>query len=159
MHFKKILFVIVLAILCFSERGYSQYYSSAVGARLGNASGLTGKILMSKRTYLEGIFTARWDGFNITALVEIAQPLPDTPGLNWYYGAGANIGFWDDPNDSEDNSELNVGADGILGMEYTFDDLPINIAIDWKPYFIIITNPRFEFDEFALSVRYVIGGQ
>jgi hypothetical protein len=42
-------------------------------------------------------------------------------------------------------------------MEYTFEDLPINIAIDWKPYFILITNPRFEFDEFALSVRYVIG--
>ena len=159
MNLKKITILSGLVLLIVSSNAYSQYYSSAVGARLGNASGLTGKVLMGKRTYLEGIFTARWDGFNITALVEVTQSLPDTPGLGWYYGAGANIGFWDDPNDTGTDTELNLGAGGILGMEYTFEDLPINIAIDWKPYFILITNPRFEFDEFALSVRYVIGNR
>jgi hypothetical protein len=113
-------------------------------------------MLMGKRTYLEGMFTVRNDGFNVTALVEFAQTMADTPRLGWYYGAGANIGYWDD---SENNSELNVGVDGILGMEYTFEDVPINVSIDWKPYFILITDPRFEFDEFALSVRYVIGSR
>jgi hypothetical protein len=156
MHLKKILIMTGLVLIIASGKAYSQYYSSAVGARLGNASGLTGKVLMGKRTYLEGMFTVRNDGFNVTALVEFAQTMADTPRLGWYYGAGANIGYWDD---SENNSELNVGVDGILGMEYTFEDVPINVSIDWKPYFILITDPRFEFDEFALSVRYVIGSR
>ena len=135
---------------------FSQYYQSAVGLRLGNASGITGKALLGSRTYIEGLFTVRWDGFNITALGEIGQPFPDTPGLSWYYGAGASLGFWDDPSDTDDGTDLNIGAVGILGMEYTFEEVPINLAIDWKPYFIVLTDPRFEFDEFALSVRYVI---
>ena len=152
---KIVILTLVLFFIAFGE-AFSQYYRSAVGIRLGNASGITGKLLMGKKTYLEGQVTARHDGFNITGLVEIAETFPDTPGLNWYYGFGANLGFWDEPGDSSNDTDLNLGADFIVGMEYTFEEVPINVAIDWKPYFIIITNPRFEFDEFALSVRYTI---
>ena len=156
MFLKKIFLVTALLLLIGSGKVFSQYYNSAIGVRLGNASGITGKVLFGNKFYLEGIFTARWDGFNITGLAEIVQPFPDTPGLSWYYGFGANLGFWDDPGDSSSDTDLNLGADFVLGMEYTFEDVPINLSIDWKPYFIIITNPRFEFDEFALSVRYTI---
>jgi hypothetical protein len=68
MYLKKILLALGLILLIASSNAYSQYYSSAVGARLGNGSGLTGKVLMGKRIYLEGMFTARWDGFNITVV-------------------------------------------------------------------------------------------
>lgn len=156
MLLRKIFLPSFIVLLFSSVDGFGQYYSSAVGVRLGNASGITGKVLMGKKTYLEGILTARWDGFNITGLIEIVQPFPDTPGLTWYYGAGANIGIWDDPGDMSVDADLNVGADFIIGMDYTFEDVPINLSIDWKPYFIVLTNPRFEFDEFALSVRYTI---
>jgi len=134
----------------------SAQYKSAVGLRLGNSSGITAKIGLGKRLNMEGQITTRWKGVNFTVLAEITQQLPDTPGLAWYYGIGANIGFWDDPESVENNTKLFLGADGILGFEYTFPDIPINISLDWKPYLNIISRTHFVWDEFALSIRYVI---
>ena len=156
MRIRKLLTLTGFILIIASTQVYSQYYQSGVGLRLGNASGITAKAQLGSHTYIEGLLTVRWDGFNVTALGELARPFPDTPGLNWYYGIGASLGFWDDPANSDDGTELNIGAVTIIGMEYTFEEVPINLAIDWKPYFIVLTSPRFEFDEFALSVRYVI---
>jgi hypothetical protein len=134
----------------------SAQYKSAVGLRLGNSSGITAKMGLGKRISMEGQITTRWKGVNFTLLTEMTHQLPDTPGLAWYYGIGANIGFWDDPGNDEKKTDLFIGADGIVGMEYTFQDIPLNLALDWKPYFIILTRAHFVWDEFALSVRYVI---
>ncbi len=145
-------FVLMIAIVSSA----SAQYKSAVGLRLGNSSGLTAKMGFGKRMTMEGQITTRWKGVNFTVLAEITNQLPDTPGLAWYYGIGANIGFWDDPDSNENSTELFLGADGIIGMEYTFPDIPLNLALDWKPYLNIITRTHFVWDEFALSIRYVI---
>ena len=145
-------------ILCFLwfASPVSAQYKSAVGLRLGNASGITAKMGLGNRVSMEGQLTTRWKGVNFTVLAEITYELPDTRGLAWYYGAGANIGFWDDQDIAEQNTKLFVGADGILGMEYTFPDIPLNLALDWKPYLNILSRTHFVWDEFALSIRYVI---
>ena len=145
-------FVLVLAIVTSA----SAQYRSAVGLRLGGASGITAKMGLGKRVSVEGQITTRWGGVNFTALAEITQQLPDTPGLAWYYGIGGNIGFWDDPETDVNETKLFLGADGIVGMEYTFPAIPVNLAFDWKPYLNIISRTHFVWDEFALSIRYVI---
>ncbi len=153
---KQELILMLLLLALIAPRADAQFYQNAAGLRLGNASGLTGKTLVSKRFLLEGIISTRWRGINIVALGEITQSLVDYRGLSWYYGVGAHIGFWDYPGDSEEGTKLFTGVDGIVGMEYTFDEIPLNLALDWKPFLNILSTTHFVWDEIALSVRYVI---
>jgi hypothetical protein len=48
-----------------------------------------------------------------------------------------------------------IGIDGILGLEYNFVEVPINLSIDWKPSFNIVNNHDFWADGGALSIRYI----
>lgn len=147
--------LIFVAVFCISAHAQSSEYSTAIGLRLGNSSGISAKKALRGRTVLEGLVTTRWNGINVTALAEVALPL-DTPGLRWYYGGGAHVGFWDHPDNPEREGQLFVGVDGIVGMEYTFSTIPLNLSLDWKPMFNILSYTSFNWDEFALSVRYVI---
>ena len=158
---RKITISILLLLFCVTvQNAHGQYrdkyYDFAAGLRLGNASGITGKMFLGTRLAVEGILTTRWDGLNVTGLLEGNHAIGDTPGLSFFYGGGANVGFWDTPENSEQKTEFFLGATGIIGMEYTFQDLPLNLAIDWKPMFTVISVADFVWDEFALSVRYVI---
>ena len=78
--------------------------------------------------------------------------------LNWYYGGGAHIGFWNGNNvkwGTAGTSYTVIGIDGILGIEYSFSEAPINIGIDWKPAINIIGYTGFWGDGGALSIRYI----
>jgi len=46
-----------------------------------------------------------------------------------------------------------LGADVVGGIEYTFDDLPLNIALDLIPSFDIIGGDWFHFKA-GISFRY-----
>jgi hypothetical protein len=48
-----------------------------------------------------------------------------------------------------------IGIDGIIGLEYVFRDIPINIGLDWKPALNIIGNTSFWPDKGAVSIRYI----
>ena len=52
--------------------------------------------------------------------------------------------------------DLAIGIDGIIGLEYTFDEVPFSISLDWKPTFNIAEHAAFLADEAGLSIRYVI---
>lgn len=138
----------------------AQQYDKAIGIRGGLFNGVTYKQAISSDTYLEGIASFRWNGFMVTGLYEITKPLDsNAPGLDWYYGFGAHVGFYDD---AEDNTPWNegdfdgpmIGADGILGMEYTFGEVPVNLSLDWKPAINLFGYDGFWSDNVALSVRY-----
>ncbi|MCP4551513.1 MAG: hypothetical protein GY834_05640 [Bacteroidetes bacterium] len=134
----------------------AQNYNTGVGLRGGTANGLTIKHYVSPSTALEAIFASRWNGVLITGLVEIDNEF-NTPGLNWFYGAGAHIGFWDGASwwiDGETTSPI-IGIDAILGIEYTFEDLPISLTLDWKPAINLIGFTGAWTDSGAFSIRYV----
>lgn len=136
----------------------AQEYTTGIGFRGGFSQGLTVKHFISDNTALEGILSTRWGGFNITGLYEIHANAFDTPGLSWYYGIGGHIGYVSgEKNDRWSDKEGNypvLGIDGILGLEYSFDEIPINLSIDWKPAINLAQNP-FWGDSGALSVRYI----
>jgi hypothetical protein len=48
-----------------------------------------------------------------------------------------------------------VGLDGILGLEYSFVGIPINISVDWKPAFNFAGHSGFWADGGAISIRYI----
>jgi hypothetical protein len=148
----RITFFCLLAVLLTTGLQVSaQDYRFAVGIRLSNSTptlnnSITGKYFITEKSAVEGIvsFGSR---FGIGGLVELYQPF-SVQGLSWFYGGGAYVGF--------QGGSTYLGPTGILGMDYKFSNVPLNISIDWKPELDIIPDINFVPDAFALSVRFTI---
>ena len=138
----------------------AQDYLTGIGLRGGTSNGVTIKHFLSEDNAVEGILSLRWGGIMVCGLYEFEKYM-STPGLSWYYGAGAHIGFWNSTKndipwaDVDDNYTV-IGVDGIIGIEYTFDGFPINISLDWKPTLNLVGTTDFWGDEAAFSIRYTI---
>jgi len=154
---KKVLLTAIL-ISIVSVIGYSQSYNTGLGLRLGNSNGVTVKHFISNQSALEGIVSSRWGGFNVTGLYEWHNQIGDVDNFYWFIGGGGHFGVWDgDDNpwfDDRDDHTV-IGVDGIIGMEYTLKDAPINFGLDWKPSINIVEHNGFWGDEFGLSARFV----
>jgi hypothetical protein len=125
-------------------------YRNAVGIRLGPSvpavkSGITFKHFMANNKALEGILSFG-DGITICGLYEIHKPIAATANLQWFYGFGAYAGFGKIVN--------NIGAAGIVGLDYRFPNLPLNLSLDWKPELNLLESVGFEGSTVGLSVRY-----
>jgi len=144
-----VLFITVAAFL--SQTAKAQDYRLALGVRLSNASptlnnSITGKYFVTDKSAVEGIvsFGSR---FGLGALLEIHKPV-NIPQVTWFYGGGMFVGFED--------SNTYLGPTGVLGLDYKFQNVPINLSVDWKPELNIIPDIEFVPDAFALSVRFTL---
>jgi hypothetical protein len=154
---KKLLIVFALIIIL----GFTlnaQDYRTSLGLRAGAPYGLTIKHFLNKYNAVEGILASRWQGFVITALLENEHWTGQYPGLNWFWGVGAHVGFWDagnNPNINRNYTGSVIGLDGILGLEYTFDEIPLNLSLDLLPSVNLIGSTGWGGINGALSIRYV----
>jgi len=156
---KKIILTLTL-VIWISVIASAQDYNTGVGLRLGFSTGLTLKHFISQRSALEGLLSTRWRGFEVTGLYEVHNNAFDVERLNWYFGGGGHIGFWNGDNTfgswgNKGTNYIVIGIDGILGIEYNFEDFPINIGLDWKPAFNLTGYSGFWGDGGALSIRYI----
>ena len=90
----------------------------------------------------------------VTVLYERHIEMSALKGLNFFYGAGA--GFVAYSNKYRNSDYFSLGLDAIIGLEYTFDDIPLNLGVDIKPYIGIYPDLGFNENNIqgALSVRY-----
>ena len=154
---KKIIITCLVAF-CLTSISFAQNYDTGIGLRAGYYNGLTIKHFVGQNEAIEGIFSTRWRGFEITGLYEIQNPVFNAEGLDWYFGFGGHAGFW-----NGDYAEWGTpgtmytvfGIDGILGLEYSFRLIPVNIGLDWKPALNITGYSGMWFDGGALSIRYI----
>ena len=155
---KKIFMLItVLTFTVSFSQAQVQDYNTSIGLRGGWDYGLTIKHFIENDTAFEGIIATKWKGYNITGLFEKHKNVFDLTSLNWYYGLGAHIGFWDGNNVKWANDKESykvIGVDGILGLELTIREIPVSISIDWKPAYNLIGYSGFWGDTGAFSVRY-----
>ena len=147
-----LLFTVTCLFVFISQRSTAQDYRLGLGVRLSNStptlnSSFSGKYFITDRSAVEGLvsFGSR---FGMGALLEIHQPFASAPGLRWFYGAGAYVGWQD--------SETYLGPTGVLGLDYKFANAPINLSLDWKPELDIIPDINFVPDAFALTVRFTL---
>lgn len=63
-------------------------------------------------------------------------------GLDWYWGIGGDVGFWSDGYRYYNGRYRDYyygrggtwgGVDGVIGLEYTFGEFPLNLALDANP--------------------------
>jgi hypothetical protein len=156
---KKIIITLTL-VLFIAIYANAQDYETGVGLRLGFSNGLTVKHFISDRLAFEGLLVTRWRGFELTGLFEVHNQAFEIERLNWYFGGGGHIGFWngDYTYDRWGTAGVNytvVGLDGIIGIEYNFEEFPLNVGLDWKPAFNLTGYSGFWGDGGALSIRYI----
>lgn len=154
---KKIILTILVVIFTLSV--FSQHYSTALGIRGGVTQGLTLKQSLGGSSAIDFIVGSHHRGFNFTVLYEIHKlNVFDVPNLALFYGFGGHIGFYNHKYiqhwGNYENDVMAIGGDLVLGIEYTFDEIPINVGIDIKPALNIIPKIRY-WQGGALYLRYV----
>ena len=161
---KKLVFTILGCVILFTAsitKVQAQNYSHAIGGRFGAANGISFKTALSKGAMLEliGNFRSSKNAsyVNLTGLYEVYNPIKGAQGLNWFYGAGASIGSykWKD-NDKyrNNNGEVYLSLDGVLGLDYKFTGAPINLSLDWIPTFQLTPETGFYSGDVGLGVRF-----
>lgn len=154
--------ILILLIVNVTTDSFSQHnYKTALGLRLNGGAGISVRHSLKENQSIEGILYTRWRGINITGIYSVNYPVFDEPGFNFFIGGGGHIGFWDrdrspwwDEDKKYGDTRMVLGIDGQIGLDYTFKEIPLNLAIDWKPAFNIIGITNFWVGDAALSVRY-----
>ena len=114
-------------------------YQTAIGVK-GFPFGVDFKTFVGRRgraIELIGYFN---DGFRLTGLYEFHGKLNAPGNLKWYLGIGAHGGFYE----KGEEDGIMAGFDGVIGLDYKFSKLPLNLALDWQPSLETVT-PDFEF--------------
>lgn len=152
----------LLALVILAENVQAQNYKTALGVRLSSANAMQNnsisfKQFISDKTAIEALFTFG-DPLALGALLEIHKPLnPD--GLTWFYGGGGYLGFVKTVNTTtgKEKSDPNFGAQGVIGLDYKFNNIPLNISLDWKPELNIVNDINFEPAAIGFTARFTFG--
>jgi len=150
---RKIQLVIILTVLtALFNRLSAQDYKFGLGLRLSTpsptiSSSVSAKYFLNDRSAVEGLI-AFGTRFGIGGLFEMHQLIGGIQSLNWFYGGGAYVGFAD--------KKIYTGPMGVVGIDYKFDNAPINLSLDWKPELDISPAINFVPDALALSVRFTL---
>ena len=158
---KQFLLVLVICVLSVtnvlaqqSKSFHSSSYTTAIGIKF-YPTALSVKHFINDNAALEGLAHFWNKGFRVTGLYEIHYDIKSVEGLKWYIGPGAHIGGYND----KYGGGASIGIDGILGLDYKFANAPINLSIDWQPFFEFSGND--EFNGFTgswvgLGIRYTL---
>jgi hypothetical protein len=154
-------FLLIAILSCFSQLSFSQNYKTAIGFKggfpyygsldikhdFGNAFGEFRVGGYKYDFFLQGLYEKNFD---------LSQ------GFEWYWGIGAHLGFWNYNQGAgyyHDNKYYDSGAyggiDGVLGLEYTFDAIPLNLAVDAGPAINVFPYVRGYFGA-AVALRFAI---
>lgn len=159
--------VIVTAALLFlsltqsSAQSLGKSYTTALGVKFGDGGAISLKHFVKPNAALEGLGYFWRYGSRITGLYEFHGDINGAPGLKWYVGPGAHIGFWNTrwkDRYGYTYSGTYAGIDGVLGLDYKFNKAPINMSLDWQPSWNFGTGPDAYYGFYAgwggLAIRY-----
>lgn len=145
--------ILILFLAC---NAFTQNYKIAIGFKGGypGYGSLNAKKSISKSEYLEasigGFGRDSYSvGFQVQLDYERMHPLEE--GFSYYYGGGGLLGM-----SSVANSVyFHLAPKALLGLEYNFEDIPINISIDTGPYLFVLPKIGFIWGG-GLALRYAI---
>ena len=132
----------------------AQGYKTAVGFKGGypGYGSISAKHYLNSINAIEANLGAGLNGLTVQGLYEWNHPLP-TNGLNWYLGVGPNIGFL--TNNSTIGSAFYLSGSGLIGIEYIFDNIPLDLALDAGPIVQVIPSFGLGWGG-GIAVRYTL---
>lgn len=158
-------------VFCAVQLADAQEKQYQAGFRMGVTSGFTGRAISNEAWAFEGLLGFRSGGAQIYGLLEARKPLilPGIGNLWFYYGGGAHFGlvgwqeyyayeYYDPGNPWSRYAHWGAafGIDGVAGLEYRFESVPITIGVDYKPFFEFYGPFYFRVNlwDFAGGIRY-----
>jgi hypothetical protein len=158
---KKIIVALFVAVTI-SSLASAQDYKSALGVRLSSSAAMVNnsisfKQFISDKTAIEAYFSFG-DPLALGAMLEFHKPLAAS-GLQYYYGFGGYLGFvkTTDIATNKTTTDPNIGAQGVIGLDYKFTGIPLNLSLDWKPELNIVNDINFEPAAIGLTARFTFG--
>ena len=120
---------------------------------------LTIKHFLDKYDALEGIVASQVPGSRYNRTLGKGKLDRTLSGTELVLGCRCSCGFWDEGTNPNMYNQLITdavfGADGVLGLEYTFDDFPLNLSLDILPTVNLFGSTGWGGINGALSIRYV----
>lgn len=152
----------VVIALAFSFVSYAQPYKTAIGVRLGfpNNVNFTLKHNLGTAWAIELNAGAGWRSAAIDFAGMYHFDIPKPSGMRWYLGAAADVGFFYNrgtyhPVSGYKHGYFSTGVSIFGGLEYTFPNIPLNLAFDLGPRLPIV--PWSVYPDYArvgLTARY-----
>lgn len=111
-------------------------YTTGIGIKFhqsfyyGSGGAINAKHFFQPNMAVEGILGIGGEWMSLTGLYEFHGDITDLPGLKWYAGPGAHIGF---ANPDTYKNAFYLGVDGVLGLDYKINKAPISISLDIIP--------------------------
>jgi hypothetical protein len=154
---------LLISGLCVATTLSAQDYKTALGIRLSSSApmvnnSITLKHFLNEKTAIEALFSFG-DPLALGAMVEVHKPIGSTPGLKWFYGGGGYLAFVKEYNaeKNRDETSTNFGGQGVIGLDYKFVNLPLNLSLDWKPELNLINDINFEPAAIGFTARFTFG--
>ena len=119
----------------------SENYVTAIGVKVYPGTGgaaVTLKHFINKGAALEALGSFWERGGRITGLYEFHWDIRGAPGLKWYVGPGVHVSFYNGKyynRNTYGGSYVAPGIDGVIGLDYKFSKIPLNLSADWQPSF------------------------
>jgi hypothetical protein len=152
----KLLFVTLILFCSILSFGQNQPYKTVVGVKGGfpGYGSVNVKHNLGGTKYVEasmgGLGRRNYGaGFYLLGDLEINNTLKE--GFLWHYGAGLLVGF----SSNQASSSFHFAPNAIVGLEYVFEDLPLNISVDTGPYLFITPQVNFIWGG-GIALRYVV---
>lgn len=138
-----------------------QIPENAIGLRLGGGNGYGAEATyqrgLSAKNRLEVDLGLRNSNkFNAFKAVGLYQWVWNIEGgFNWYAGVGAGLGSVNDKHHHRSDGFYALIA-GDIGVEYIFDDVPIQLFLDFRPEFILANYDVYDTfgPDFAIGIRF-----
>ncbi len=153
-------FSLVLMMFLFSSFIQAQDYKSAIGAKLGYGLIASYKTFLNEKAAVDIFGGIRWGGLAAGAYYLNHTPIKSVDRLTWYWGFGGSFTTWDF---GISDTYYEIGVSGVLGLDYTFDEIPLNVSVDWAPTFVVADSwdftgsyNRFRSGYGALTARYIL---
>lgn len=132
-------------------------YKAAFGVRFADGPQVTAKFATGNNQAAEALLGGFGRGLKGTLMYQWHNGAFGTNQWRWYYGLGGHMGASPDRNWRNDkygpDAVFHIGADGILGLEHTFREIPLNISADWKPEFNFVNYTGLVLPVFGFSGR------
>ncbi len=148
-----LLFSICCIVVCNANgQSMGRTYKTALGVKVWDGGGISFKKFVAPLNAIEVIGYFNKKGTRLTGLYEIHGNIVDAPGLKWYIGPGAHLGFYDYKEYNGD--KVVAGVDGVIGLDYKINSAPINLSLDWQPSFEFADGRGFAGSWGGFGVRY-----
>jgi hypothetical protein len=150
-------FAIVLSTATLSQEITSSQYETALGAKISSGVALSYKKFVNPTNAVEAQTMFFNQGIRLIGMYQFHfYNIEGLNGLGWYIGPGAHVGFWKPRYKQEYGSWVDIGIDGVVGLDYKIPSLPINISLDWQPSFGLVGRAGIQPQFGGLAVRYTL---